>query len=154
MLLPEDATGSQVATRLLGPMREFLAQRLVARRYAPMRGQFVDASLGGMRPGPGQSLLHPEFLRGVAGRSTGDALLAVRIEKWDETRLLSQKFVGFQFQAALVASDGGVLWSGTLSGQAKAGGAGPAPRDRDSMARSCAEAALTEMLQHLPTRTL
>ena len=49
-------------------------------------------------------------------------------------------------------SDGELLWSGSLVGDVKAGGMGAAPRDRDQMARSCAEIALSELLNHLALR--
>ncbi len=152
VLVPEDVTPGGKATRLLDQARRTLMEQLITRRYAPMKSQFVDASLS--RTAQQQSMLQPEFLRAMASRSTGDAVLALRIDVWDETRMLADKFVTFGFQSVLVASDGEVLWSGTLSGQVKAGGSGPAPLDREAMARSCMQVALTEMLQHLPTRAL
>ena len=94
----------------------------------------------------------PSFLKRVAGKAAEEAALAVRVERWDESHLLADKKLDFQVQAALVANDGEVLWSGSLAGSVKAGGLGAAPRDRDGMARSCAEQAMVELLNHLQRR--
>ena len=108
----------------------------------------------GVRPADGQTVLTPGFLEAAAGKAAEDALLAVRVDTWDENRLLADRIVTFQFQSALVANDGELLWSGTRSGQVKAGGAGAAPvGGKDQMARSCAELALNELLVHLRERT-
>ena len=112
----------------------------------------VDAALTRLQPGPGETLMTPAYLKRIAGKAAEDAALAVHVDRWDEGRLLAEQRLSFQFQAALVASDGELLWSGSLAGTVKAGGLGPAPRDRDAMARSCAELALGEMLVHLNRR--
>ena len=100
----------------------------------------------------GETVLTPSYLKRVAGRSTEDALLALRVDRWDETALLTDKKVRFQLQVALVASDGEVLWSGGFGGEVKAGGMGAAPRDRELMSRSCAELVASELLANLPQR--
>lgn len=148
----EDGTPQQSATPYLEHMRAVLMRQLPERRYSPLSARVVDAALSEMRPGSGETVLTPSYLKRVAGRSTEDALLALRVDRWDEGRLMSERRVQFQFQAALVASDGELLWSGTLQGEAKAGGKGAAPRDRDAMARNCAELALIELLNHLAQR--
>jgi len=152
VLSPEDATETKDATRLLEYMREVMEQQLVDRCYTPLRTQVVDAALGGARPGRGETVLTPAYLKRIAGRATEEALLAVRVDRWDEGSLLADKTVSFQFQAALIGNDGESLWHGSLSGTVKAGGFGAAPRDRLEMARSCAKIALTALLEHLPTR--
>ena len=148
----EDGTAAGDAARHLEYMRQVLAQNLPNRRYSPIATRIVDAALKNEKPGRGETVLTPAFLKRVAGKSTEDATLAVRVERWDEGRLLSEKRVVFEFQAALVGSDGELLWSGSLVGDVKAGGMGAAPRDRDQMARSCAEIALSELLNHLALR--
>ena len=45
--------------------------------------------------------------------------LALRIDRWDESKLLINRRVYFQFQASLVGKDGQQLWYGTLSGEVK-----------------------------------
>lgn len=148
----EDGSEAKDASRLLEFMRQVLRERLPDRHYAPLATAVVDAALHDVHPGAGETLLTPAFLKRVAGRATEDAMLAVRVDRWDESRLLSEKHVAFQLQAALVGNDGEQMWSGTLSGDVKAGGMGAAPRDRDAMARSCAEIALGELLNHLALR--
>jgi hypothetical protein len=152
VLSPEDATETKDAGRLLEYMREVMEKRLVDRCYTPLRTQVVDASLGGARPGRGETVLTPAYLKRIAGRAREEALLAVRIDRWDERSLLADKMVSFEFQAALIGNDGEALWHGSLSGQVNATGFGAAPRDRDAMARKCADIALDEMLKHLPSR--
>lgn len=150
----EDGTPDGTAAPRLEYMRQVLWRQLVPRRYSPMSLRAVDAALREVQPAAGETLLAPAFLQRAAGRAAEEALLAVRVDRWDEGRLLAEKKVDFQFQAVLVASDGELLWSGTLSGEAKAGGLGPAPRDGDSMAESCADQALTELLNHLQKRSV
>ena len=152
VLAVEDGTPNGAAARHLDFMRQVLQRRLPERRYAPLSAQVVDAALRDFHPGAGETLLTPAYLKRAAGHAAEDALLAVRIDQWDEGALLTELRVPFQFQAALVGNDGVLLWSGTLRGDVKAGGAGPAPRDRDAMARSCVELALTELLNHLQSR--
>jgi hypothetical protein len=153
VLSPEDASETKDAGRLLEYMREVMERRLVDRCYTPLRTQVVDAALGGARPGRGETVLTPAYLKRIAGRATEEALLAVRIDRWDERSLLADKMISFEFQAALIGNDGESLWHGSLSGQVKAGGYGPAPRDRDQMARSCADIVLEELVRHLPARS-
>ena len=119
--------------------------------------EFAEVSVtavrdGAARHGMAMPRLFVEPGRSIAGKAADDAMLAVRVDSWDESRLLSDMRVSFRLQAALVASDGELLWSGGLSGEVKAGGLGPAPRDRDAMARSCAELALNDLLLHLSRR--
>ncbi len=148
----EDGTSTLDASRHLEFMRQVLQRRLPARLYSPIASHVVDAALQNAAPGPGETLMTPAYLKRVSGKATEDAVLAVHVDRWDESRLLSEMKVGFQFQAALMSSDGELLWSGSLSGDVKAGGLGPAPRDRDAMARSCAELALHDLLNQLHSR--
>jgi hypothetical protein len=151
----EDGTKDGAAQRHLVFLRQEVMRLLVDRRFAPLRAEVVDAGLQGVARGAaGESLLVPATLQRLAGHSSEDAVFALRIDRWDESLLVSERKVWFQFQAALVGSDGVQLWSGTIQGEVKAGGAGAAPRDRDGMARSCGELAIREMLQRLPLRTM
>jgi hypothetical protein len=148
----EDGTVGGAATRHLTFLREVLQRHLPDRFYSPLTAQIVDAAVGSEVRGQGETILTPAYLRRVAGKSSEDALLAVRVDRWDESTLLADKRLRFQVQAALVANDGEVLWSGTLIGEAKAGGMGAAPRERDAMARSAGELAMIELLNHLAQR--
>ena len=101
------------------------------------------------RHGPGM----PRRAQDVARREEGGiGASPVRVDRWDETALLTDKKVRFQLQVALVASDGEVLWSGGFGGEVKSGGLSAAPRDRELMARSCAELVANELLENLPQR--
>lgn len=151
----EDATPDRRATAYLPFLRQELNRQLIDRRYSPLAQGYVDAALKGQadpRALAGQSLVEPAVLRRFAGQSAEEALLAVRIDAWDDALILSNKRLNFRCHALLLASDGQVLWSGSLGGEIKAGGAGAAPLDRDGMARSCGELLVRELLQQLPER--
>ncbi|MBX3463920.1 MAG: hypothetical protein KF830_12180 [Planctomycetes bacterium] len=149
----EDGTPDGVVQRHLVFLRQELMRQLPDRLFSPLSPNVVDAGLRSAPAAPaGESILGQAALQRLVGHSGEDAAFALRIERWDESKLLVDRRLRFQFQAVLVARDGQVLWSGTLRGEAKAGGLGAAPRDRDGMARSCGELAIREMLQRLPQR--
>jgi len=153
-LLPiEDGTKQGDAARHLTYMRQEINRQLPDRLYAPTRQTWVDASLRGAVPA-GESILTPATLASLAQAGKDDAVLAVRIAEWDESALMSTRKVHFQFEAAMVASDGTPLWSGSIQGNVKAGGAGAAPLGRDASARSCVELAVHELLLRLPDRNV
>lgn len=151
----EDGTADGAVQRHLTFLRQEVMRQLPDRWFVPLTAQTVDAGLRGVaRPATGESVLVPATLQKMAGHASEDAVFALRVERWDESRLPVDRKLWFQFQAAMVGSDGVLLWSGTISGEVKAGGVGAAPRDRDGMVRSCAELAIREMLQRLPRRTI
>jgi hypothetical protein len=148
----EDGTMDHAVARHLELMRQVLMRALPERLYSPLSPAVVDAAIGGENRGANETVLTPGYLRRVAGKSSEDALLAVRVDRWDESSLLTDKRIRFQIQAAMCASDGELLWSGTLAGEVKAGGAGATPLDKETMARSCAELAMLDLLNHLSRR--
>lgn len=152
----EDGTEDGAAERHLVFMRQELMRQLVERLYTPLSTQAVDAALRrndrALAAPASASILDPTWLTKVVGLAAEDATLAVRVDRWDESKLLVNRRTYFQFQAALVGKGGQQLWYGTLSGEVKAGGAGAAPRDRDYMARSCGQIAIRELLLRLPRR--
>lgn len=151
----EDGTPDGAVQRHLVFLRQEVMRQLPDRRFSPITSATVDAGLRNAPAAPaGESILAPTVVRKMVGHSGEDAVFALRVEKWDESMLPVDKRVRFQFQAALVASDGQPLWSGTIRGEVKAGGLGAAPLDRDGMARNCGELAIREMLQRLPYRLL
>jgi hypothetical protein len=156
-LLPiEDGTDEDVVARHLDYMREEINRQLPDRLYAPTRQTWVDASVGraaavGAAPA-GESILAPGKLAELAKSGKDDAVLAVRVTAWNESALMSTRKVRFQFEAAMVANDGVQLWSGSIQGKVKAGGAGAAPLGREASARSCVELAVRELLLQLPDR--
>lgn len=148
----EDGTPDKKATSHLDYMRSVLMRALLTRLYSPLTATAVDAALKDTSRQAGETILTPGYLKRVSGKAGEDGTMAVRIDKWDESSLLSDKRVRFQLQAALSAKDGELLWSGTLVGEAKAGGAGAAPLDKEGMAKSCAELAMIELINHLERR--
>jgi hypothetical protein len=154
----EDGTENGAAGKLLVLLRQEVMRQLPDRLFSPVNTPVVDAALRSAPAGAAESALTPANLQRFAAAGSaagaGDAVFALRVDRWDEGRLLTERKVWFQFQAALVASDGVQLWSGTIQGEAKAGGFGAAPRDRDGMARSCAELAVREMMLRLPRRAV
>ena len=153
VLRVEDGTPARSAERHLDLMRELLIRKLPDRRYSPLAATAVDAFVGGISPAAGETVQAPAFLKRIAGKATEDAVLVVRIEEWDEARLMVDRTCQFRLQAAMVANDGEVLWNGSMTGAAKAGGLGAAPLGRDAMARSCAEIAMTELVSQLTPRS-
>ncbi len=150
----EDGTPDGAVQRLLVFLRQQVMRELPDRLYSPLTATTVDAALRNVpRPAAGESIMVPATLQQLAGHAAEDAVFALRVDRWDESKLQTDKRVWFQFQAALVGSDGVQLWSGSIQGEVKAGGAGAAPRDREGMARSCAEIAVREMMQRLPRCT-
>ncbi len=153
----EDGTPDGAASRHLTFFRQELMRQLPGRFYAPVTATTVDVALATKAVAQeastkGSSILVPAVLRSYAGHCKEDAVLALRIDRWDESRLLIDRRVRFELQAAMIATDGEQLWSGSLRGEIKAGGAGAAPRDKDSMGRSCAGMAVGELLDRLPRR--
>lgn len=148
----EDGTADLRVTRHLEVMRTALMQELPNRLYSPITGSVVDAAVGRPARGGGETILTPAYLKKVAGKAGEEATLAVRVNRWDESSLMTDKRVRFQIQAALAGNDGELLWSGTLEGEVKAGGAGAAPLDREQMAQSCARLAMVDLLGHLQVR--
>lgn len=150
----EDGTADGAVQRHLTLLRQEVMRQLPGRLYTPLTATAVDAALSQVpAPPAGESIMVPATLQKLAGHAAEDAVFALRVDRWDEGRLHVDRKIWFQFQAALTGSDGVQLWSGSIQGEVKAGGAGPAPRDKDGMARSCAELAIREMMNRLPRCT-
>lgn len=151
-LLPiEDGTEDGAAARHVTMMRQEINRQLPERLYSPTRQQWVDASLRGAAP-IGESIMAPGRLAEFARAGKDDAVLAVRVGKWDESTLMSDHRVRFAFDAAMVGKDGTQLWSGHIEGSVKAGGVGAAPLGREASARSCIELAVRQLMLRLPDR--
>lgn len=149
----EDGTSNKGVERFAEYMRQTIQRALPSRLYVPLSLDLVDSAMLANKPQPGESMLAPGYLKRVAGKFSEEALIAFRINRWDESRLMVDKTVDFEVQAAMVASDGEVLWSGSLVGTVKSGGLAAAPRDRDQMSRSCANLAIESALNYLPRRS-
>ncbi len=153
----EDASPGGAAGRYLVFLRQEIMRQIVDRRYTPLTASVVDSAMKGNADVAaarmsGASILEPALLQKIAGHSSEDALFVLRIDQWDDSQLMVTKRLTFRCQAALVGSDGQQLWFGNMNGELKAGGAGAAPRERDSMARNCGELMVRELLLRLPLR--
>ncbi len=148
----EDGSPGSAAARYVDYMRQALWRQLPERLYSPLSLELVDAAMLRHQKQAGETVMTPAYLKRIAGKSSEEAALAVRVNRWDESHMMADKKVDFDVQAAMVASDGEILWSGSLAGSVKAGGLAAAPRDRDQMGRSCAEQAMAEVLNHLQRR--
>lgn len=147
----EDGTTDAAPQRHLQFLRQEVMRQLKDRLFTALAPGYVDAALNKVaKPAPTESILVPATLQKLAGHAAEDAVFALRVDKWDESHLPVDNKVWFQFQAVMLGSDGVQLWSGTIAGVVKAGGAGASPRDRDGKARSCAELAVREMMERLP----
>lgn len=147
----EDGTAAGSVGRHLTFLRQEVNRQLIDRGYSSTTESWVDASQLGAAP-VGESILTPNRLLALAKGTRDDAVLAIRIEKWDEDLLLADRRVRFRIAAAMVGNDGSQLWSGSMQGSVKAGGDGAAPPGLDASARSCAELVTRELLMRLPDR--
>ena len=94
-------------------MRQEINRQLPERLYTPTRQTWVDASTRGAAPA-GESIVTPAALKALAQAGKDDAVLAIRVDEWDESQLMSTRKVTFQLEAAMAGSDGEPLWSGTI----------------------------------------
>jgi len=151
----EDRTGNKSVAALLPFMRDELNRSLPYRRYSPMAVSWVDSSLRDSAPARGASLVEEAVLKDLAGKvgQDADALLAVRINHWDDSSLLASAIVRFSAEVTLLGTkERKALWSGDLQGQVKAGGATPAPLDPADRARAAAAEFVAQLMQRLPRR--
>ena len=126
---------------------------LIQRKYSPLTAAVVDASMGKHIPRPPASIIDQRVLKGLAGRCGEDAVLALRISKWDESSLLSHNQVRFTATVTLLGGpEGTVLLAGGLDGAVKAGGLGPAPRQPEERARAAVEEFVRKLMEVLPWR--
>lgn len=155
VLAIEDGTTQRLADQFLVFVRQEVMRQLPDRLYSPLRPDKVDAEMRRLPPASGtESIIVPATLKKYAGHVQEDAVLALRLGHWDETRLMVDRTVSFQIEATLLGSDGVTLWSGSMQGSVKAGGVGASPRDREAAARNCAELVVREMVLRLPMRVI
>jgi hypothetical protein len=149
----EDGTANGAVASRIPFFRQELNRQLVSRGYSSTTESWVDAAQIGAAP-IGESILTPNRLLAMAKAGRDDAVVAVRIERWDEQTLMFDRKVRFRASVAMVGSDGTQLWSGSMQGSVKAGGAGAAPRGRDAAARSCVSLVVGALLEWLPERVV
>ncbi len=151
----EDRTSNKSVSRLLPFMREEINRSLPRRRYSPVSTQAVDAAFGDSLPVDGSSVVQEAVLKKLVGKAQEDAVLAIQINRWDESSLMASAIVRFSAEVTLLGSkEGRALWSGALQGQVKAGGTRPAPRDPEARANAAAAEFVAQLIQRLPRRRI
>lgn len=145
-----DNTVADSASWLLDDMRHQAQRAVVDRSYTALGLAHVDTRLVG--EGAGWSPRDQSLVR-LCGRFEEDAILGITVNVWDEAEIMRTARVRFALEAQLVGgSESQVLWNGRLEGSIKAGGAGPAPFDRQDRARDVAARAVAELVALLPAR--
>ena len=150
----EDATAGGNAREVLETVRQEICAALVRRRYAPLSSRVVDPVVREQASGVANaSFTRPEVLARIAGHLNEDAVLAVRITQWDESRIMANARVRFAAEATMLsATTKAVLWGGTLDGEVKAGQTAAAPRYRDERVLDVARQIARALISQLPER--
>jgi len=150
----EDATPGGNAGEVLETIRQEICGALVRRRYAPLSSRVVDPVVREQTTGlANATFTRPEVLARIAGHLNEDAVLAVRITQWDESRIMANARVRFAAEATMLGTaTKAVLWGGTLDGEIKAGQPGPAPRYRDERVLDVARQIARALISQLPER--
>jgi len=147
----EDATPGQVLEPYLGQLRDDIAFALGRRLYSPLAISMVDAKISPQQVGAG-STVDAAFVKGFAGECEEDAILGVRMTRWDERSIMDDGRVSFAAEVLMLATDGARLWSGRVDGSVKAGGDGPAPLARQARSRSAISVFAQALIEQLPKR--
>jgi hypothetical protein len=151
----EDATPDRRAEPVLVTMREANNQELVERRYSPLAAGRVDAALGTGGSNRRGGVIDAAWLGSLAGKAQEDALLGIRVTRWDTSSLMANARVRFAADVTMIDSKTKeTLWSGNVDGDVKAGGDGAAPLDPAERARDAARRFGHELIQLLPRRRL
>ena len=149
----EDRTTNKRVSTLLPYMRAEINRSLPLRRYSPVSTQAVDAAFGDSLPADGSSVVQEAVLKKLAGKAQEDAVLAIQINRWDDSSLFASAIVRFSAEVTLLGSkEGRALWSGGMEGQVKAGGLDPAPRGPEDRARAAVAEFVAQLIQRLPRR--
>ncbi|MEZ5964767.1 MAG: hypothetical protein R3F56_13050 [Planctomycetota bacterium] len=151
----EDATAGGNAREVLETIRQEICAALVQRRYAPLSSRVVDPIVREQTAGVANaSMTRPDVLARVAGHLNEDAVLAIRITMWDESRIMASARVRFAAEATMLSSTKKtVLWGGTLDGEIKAGQTAAAPRYRDERVLDVAKQIARALISQLPERS-
>jgi hypothetical protein len=148
----EDATAGNLAGPVVESMRAAIEKALIDRYYTPLRSIHVDAHIRDA-VAPGGSIVEATFLKSIAKKAEEDAILAVRIKRWDQGTLLLNNRVAFDAQVVLFGSKAGkVLWSLDIWGEVVAGGGKAAPQDPARRAEAAAKEFAKEITDRLPER--
>ncbi|MDP6929105.1 MAG: hypothetical protein QF412_05325 [Planctomycetota bacterium] len=125
-----DASKNQNFTaQLRAHARVEIANALIDRRYTSLAKGFVDTVVAREAVSiANSSVADAAYLVSVKGSWDEDAVLGIRVDRWDGSRLRDGGFLYFEAEVTMVDSGTGeTLCSGQIAGTVKAGGAGAAP---------------------------
>jgi hypothetical protein len=146
----QDATPGGVLQGQLDALRAEVAAALAKQMYSPLSNSMVDARVGRDVQG---SPVDASHVGSLAGRCEEDALLGIKVTRWDERSLMQDGRVDFTTEVLLLDAKGRqTLWAGRLDGTVKAGGDGPAPLGRQARTRSALEVFARALIGELPAR--
>lgn len=155
VILPvEDATVGKVFTGYAEPLRESLSARLADLNYTPVRNRdYVDQRLRDERMRD-RSMVDASALEQIRGLFEEDALLGVRINRWDISKIDDRRpTTGFSFDLRLIDSrTGAVLASGTIDGIVPPTTEGVTPTTRKGRLNATVRSLGNYLLDTLPTR--
>ncbi len=147
----EDSSFDKSITPYLATMRKHISAALVVQRYSPLA---IDAVDRGLADASGSSV-DQAFLNSVAGRFEEDAVLGIRVTRWDARKIMQNARIEFSAEVFMIATkDQQPLWSGMVSGSIKAGGDGPSPIGESRRFESTAALFAEALIAELPERQL
>jgi hypothetical protein len=148
----EDGTPDRRPEGVLGTIRDELASALVGRLYSPMATAKVDGVLA-REASARRTATDTAGLLALSGKFGEDAILAVRLRRWDSSSLMSDARVKFEADVTLFDSrTNRVLMTGGLEGQVKSGGEGPAPLGIEARHQDAGVQFGRLVAQHIPRR--
>ena len=153
VVLPvEDATNSRGIDTTA--MRAAIADALPEKRYVPIRLSHADSVLANAGVSLAGSAVDAAAVQSLRGKLDEDALLGVRITRWDTSRLAATGRLQFTAETMLTSSaTGQPLWWGVVEGDVKAGGeTGVVPVSTDDKLKSVHGLFGRYILAELPRR--
>lgn len=147
--------GGRLTRELREALREDIAVALARERfYSPLNVEYVDRMMAEQAVSVDDpAIVDAAWLAKVAGKFGEDAVLGVRVTRWDDSKLMADARVRFALEITMVdAATGKVLLSGQLEGEVKAGGEGPAPLGRIARARAAVRELARVLARELPRR--
>ena len=152
VLKVEDATAGRKAGAVLDYIRAEIEKGLITRDYTPLNSVVVDANIRGA-VAPGGSIVEAGYLKTLATKVSEDAILAVRIKRWDDNTLLLNNRIAFDAEIVFFGTSAArILWSLDLWGEVLAGGGKAAPQDPARRAEACVLEFGNAVLARLPKR--
>lgn len=153
-----DASRSgRLTPELREALREEIAVALARERfYSPLSVDYVDRVMTKEAVSVDDpAVVDAAWLAKVTGKFGEDAVLGLRITRWDDTKLMAEARVRFALELTMVdAATGKTLLSGRLEGEVKAGGEGPAPLTRVARARAAVHELARMLAREFPRRRL